>query len=851
MDMEKMLQQIDRYYRENQGECAEKLMQEGIRQAIQEQDDTSLLQLLNELLGYYRETSQAAASYKIAEQAIGLTRQMGLEGTIPYATTLLNAANAYRAGGRLADSLAQYLLVKQVYDKQLEPRDMLNASLENNLSLLYQEMGEFHQAKNCLQRALSIVEGRGEQFETAVSCANLASTCLQLSEMEEALDYAGRAKNLFEQMGVEDAHYGAALAALGTYDYRTGEYAGAQNYFRRAMKIMEQNLGRNEYYERLHENVRRCEEALLKQRQEQAFTSGGWQESGMEKGKEIRDEGTGEPQQSPEQDIQGLTLSRMYYEQCVAPMLQERFPSYADRIAAGLAGEGSDCFGYDDVLSRDHDWGPDVCLWITDETYEAIGKELERAYDALPKEWKGCSRTISAQGRGRRGVMTIKSFYTRLLGTADYEEIDWSTVTDASLAAAVNGRVFRDEEGIFSRMRTLLVQGYPERIHYLKLAEAAARFSRSGQYNWERMYRRGDMLTADMMRGEGIKAAMELFHYSRGAYPPHDKWLSESVRKLEGGAKLTALLEKLQERALDLANVLSRREKQKEADSAGAQRDGDSSFTPGARRNTVRLSAPELPADEMSAAEQVKAVWEETGAFLAQELYARSLISDTDSYLDSHTPELLAKASLAERSNEQLVEEIVRLEFEAFDKVQNVGGRAGCQNDWATFSIMRRSQYQTWSRTMLLQYLFDFYREFHSGHNLIEEKYGRMMESTAPEEYEKLKNHFPALTSEKKAIIQQIVALQVEWMEEFAAKYPHLAGNARSIHSIEDNLYNTSYETYLRGELGTYSDKMLELYGRYVVDYAARGANLATEIMTNSTLAYGYESLDAAERFLS
>lgn len=845
MDMEKMLQQIDRCYRENRGECAEKLMQEGITQAIQEQDDTSLLQLLNELLGYYRETSQTAASYKIAEQAIGLTRQMGLEGTIPYATTLLNAANAYRAGGRLADSLAQYLLVKLVYDKQLEPQDMLNASLENNLSLLYQEMGEFRQAKDCLQRALSIVEERGEQFETAVSCANLASTCLQLSETEEALAYAGRAKELFEQMGVEDAHYGAALAALGTYDYRTGEYAGAQNYFRRAMKIMEQNLGRNEYYERLQENVMRCEEALLKQRQEQAFASGRRQENGMEKGKEMRDGGIEEaqqpPERSPEQDIQGLELSRMYYEQCVAPMLQERFPSYADRIAVGLAGEGSDCFGYDDVLSRDHDWGPDVCLWVTDETYEAIGTELERAYDALPKEWKGYSRTISAQGRGRRGVMTIKSFYTRLLGTADYEQIDWSTVTDASLAAAVNGRVFLDEEGIFSRMRTLLAQGYPERIHYLKLAEAAARFSRSGQYNWKRMYRRRDMLTADMMRGEGLKAAMELFHYSRGTYPPHDKWLLESVRRLEGGAKLTVLLEKLQERAFNLADVLSRREKQKE----------DSSSTPGVRKSTVRLSVPEPPPDEISAAEQVEAAWEETGAFLAQELYAWSLISDTDPYLDSHTPELLAKASLAERSNEQLVEEIVRLEFEAFDKVQNVGGRAGCQNDWATFSIMRRSQYRTWSRTMLVQYLFDFYREFHSGHNLIEEKYGRMMESTAPEEYERIKKHFPALTSEKKAIIQQIVVLQVEWMEEFAAKYPHLAGNARSIHTIEDNLYNTSYETYLRGELGTYSDKMLELYGRYVVDYAARGANLATEIMTNSTLAYGYESLDAAERFLS
>ena len=87
-------------------------------------------------------------------------------------------------------------------------------------------------------------------------------------------------------------------------------------------------------------------------------------------------------------------------------------------------------------------------------------------------------------------------------------------------------------------------------------------------------------------------------------------------------------------------------------------------------------------------------------------------------------------------------------------------------------------------------------------------------------------------------------------MEEFAAKYPCLADNARSVRSAEDNRFNTSYETYLRGEISTYSDKMLELYGRYVVEYAAENRNLAFEIMGNSVRLYGYKNLDEAERFL-
>ena len=65
-------------------------------------------------------------------------------------------------------------------------------------------------------------------------------------------------------------------------------------------------------------------------------------------------------------------------------------------------------------------------------------------------------------------------------------------------------------------------------------------------------------------------------------------------------------------------------------------------------------------------------------------------------------------------------------------QVKNLGGRADCQDDWFTFSIMRISQYLTWNKTMLLQYSYDFARELERGHNLIEEKYGRMMESTAP-----------------------------------------------------------------------------------------------------------------------
>lgn len=780
MDIRQILAQVDDFFEQNKGEEAEKLMRQSIEQAVREEDDDSLLQLLNELLGYYRETSRRENVFQLAPQAIAQAKRMGLEGTIPYATTLLNVANAYRACGRLEEALEYYSVVQDIYDRRLSPDSMLMAGLKNNLSLLYQELGEFGRAKENLLQALEIVERKNEFYETGVTYANLASTCMQLGETEEAYAYASKSVEVFRSHNVADSHYGAALAALGACLYREGRYGEALRYYRQASEIVEQSLGKNEYYRRLQEYVAACEGKI---QEETAVKDSGDKNGGSGRRSEEADRG------------KGLQLARAYYEAFGRQMIEEKFPEYAGRIAVGLAGRGSDCFGYDDETSRDHDWGPDFCMWVSDETYDEIGEALQAAYEALPGNFQGFCRAPHVNGKNRRGVIRISDFYRGLVGAESYEKLDWRSVEDTALAAAVSGEVFRDDEGSFSELRRRLQEGYPEEILYLKLADSAAKFAQTAQYNFPRMQKRGDSLTAGMMAWSGVREAMKLQHYIEGKYPPHDKWLHYSLCQSENGRKVESLL--------------------------------------------YEISAKQ--------GREAQEAIERLGAFFAMELYSIGFISDTESYLDAHSEELVYKSSLAARSDTELVEEIAKLEFEAFDKVHNEGGRASCQNDWFTFSIMRKSQYLTWNRQMLMQYLYDFYREFHRGHNLIEEKYGRMMESTAPEEYEKIKSHFPVLTEEKKRIIEQICGMQVGWMEEFAREYPALADNARSIHTSEDNPFNTSYETYLRGELGTYSDKMLELYGRYIVGYAQAGKNLARDIMGNSVRMYGYGSIEEAE----
>ncbi len=854
MDIQNILKKVDALFEENKAEEAERLMLQSAEKAVEEGDDAVLLQLLNELIGYYREISQPEMVYRISAQAIAQAKRMGLEGTIPYATTLLNTATAYRACGNLEESLDYYNQVQAIYDRQLPADHMLMAGLKNNISLLYQEMGNYAQAKERQLEALAIAEKNGAAYECAVTYANLAGTCMQLGEREAAYAFAMKSAEIFRQEHVADSHFAAALSTLGACCYHEGDFVKARDYYAEAMETVEKSLGRNAYYERLRENFRTCEREAA-----QAEEKSGCAEPAGQQERVAGNQETG----------LGMRLARKYYETYGKTMIERQFPEYTGRIAVGLAGRGSDCFGYDDAASRDHDWGPDFCMWVTDDVYEEIGTALQEAYETLPREMDGYSRATHVNGRNRRGVIRISDFYRELTGAEKYEEIDWRSTVEASLAAVVNGEIFRDEEGIFTAFREQLKKGYPEEIRYLKLAESAARFAQTLQYNYPRMSGRGDGLTAHMMLWEGIKEAMKLQHYIEGKYPPHDKWLLRSLQESAAGREIAGMLEEIAgaaqesgdgapKRAASGARSAGPAEGKADVAASGARSAGPAegkadvaasgarSAEPAEGNECVSASGTGFAGSAKREAEAARAI-ERLAGYFAGELYREGAISDTDSYLDAHSEELVYKASLAAKSREVLAEEIARLEFEAFDKVKNEGGRASCQNDWGTFSIMRKSQYLTWNRTMLRQYLYDFYREYHRGHNLIEEKYGRMMESTAPEKYEEIKSHFPELSEEKKAIIEQIVGLQVGWMEEFSRRYPALAGNARYIHTYEDTAEDTSYETYLRGELGTYSDKMLELYGRYIVEYARSGKNPAYDTMSNSVKMYGYSSAEDAE----
>jgi hypothetical protein len=233
--------------------------------------------------------------------------------------------------------------------------------------------------------------------------------------------------------------------------------------------------------------------------------------------------------------MQGLELCFRYYGDIGAPMLAERFPEYVGRIAAGLVGDGSECFGFDDAISRDHDWGPGFCLWLTAPDYAAIGGALQSAMDALPKAFFGIDgRNTSGFGEGRTGVFEIGRFYRRFLGLDRLPETldEWRRLPESYLAAATNGRVFCDPLGAFSAFRKGLLAFYPEDIRLQMIASRCMTMAQAGQYNYSRCLQRGEYVAGQRAEAQFIDATISIVFLFNRRYKPYYKWMHRAMREL-------------------------------------------------------------------------------------------------------------------------------------------------------------------------------------------------------------------------------------------------------------------------------------------------------------------------------
>ena len=261
--------------------------------------------------------------------------------------------------------------------------------------------------------------------------------------------------------------------------------------------------------------------------------------------------------------MNGMSLSRDYFFKTAEPALKRDFPGLYPRLAAGLVGNGSECFGFDDEISRDHDWGVDFFLWTLPEDSEAIPALSQWKNDLFMNDPPDFARTRSEYG-ARIGVMTCGDFYSGLIGAPEQPKTlkEWLRAPEENYAMAVNGEVFIDLPGVFSKTRCDLLRYYPEDIRRKRIAAKCMALAQTGQYNHERVARRRDWVTLRSVVARFTDSAVALAFHLNKTYLPYYKWAFTALKGLPArGAEIADVLFRIAETGgLDETSLKARQE---------------------------------------------------------------------------------------------------------------------------------------------------------------------------------------------------------------------------------------------------------------------------------------------------
>lgn len=250
--------------------------------------------------------------------------------------------------------------------------------------------------------------------------------------------------------------------------------------------------------------------------------------------------------------MKGIDLARSFWFDCCRDDFFRSFPELRGSFVAGMCGPGSENFFLDDELSQDHDWGPGFCLWVSDSDYENLGMRLEDWYRGLKKEYLGFEGRHELRGEEHRvGPMSIADYYCRYTGLKHYPQTisDWRGIPESNLAICSNGQIF-EQEGqageVFCTWREKILGYFPEALRLRKIRRLCISVSQTGQYNFARALKRGDVFTARYCLVKFSADVMSLLFTLEKIYEPYFKLLYRyssrlSERSAEAARKAAAI----------------------------------------------------------------------------------------------------------------------------------------------------------------------------------------------------------------------------------------------------------------------------------------------------------------------
>ncbi|WP_246541276.1 DUF4037 domain-containing protein [Peptoniphilus ovalis] len=466
------------------------LIEEALDIAYSIGDNKKLIEILNDYGGALRNTGDYEKSIKSLILAKTLIEKYFDTDSEAYANTIMNLANAYRMNSNKYDAIKLFEKANSIYES-LNLYNYSYASNANNLALLHLEDGNPQRAYQLLKKSeeiLKIIPHHSIQLATTYN--NLFDVCFNLNRNEEAKEYIFKAKDFLEKkISPNNPLYASVINNLAKYYYSIGDISKSKSLYLISLKIIENTYGvESEAYKNIISNLNylrknnrniKCDDSLPDSKK-------------------------------------GLEICENFYFNDVKPFISKTYPEFIKYSAFALVGQGSECYGYDDEISRDHDFYK-RCIWFLPQE--------ERAKLPLDK--------ISISD----GILEIKSIedfykYYTLYENGPSTLMEFRKVPSDFLSVATNGKVFEDNYNLFTSIRNRLLEYYPRDLVLKKLAYLCNKIAQAGQYNYDRCLKRKNLMGAHIALSEFLTYYCEFIHLINKKYMPFYKWQYNSLKAL-------------------------------------------------------------------------------------------------------------------------------------------------------------------------------------------------------------------------------------------------------------------------------------------------------------------------------
>ena len=490
------------------------------------------IKVLNELggtlkyVGYYDEAeTNLQKSLEIISKKYG-------DNNLPYATSLLNLTEVYRFAQKFNLLEENYKKIVKIYQDNSADNTFPYAGLCNNFGLYYQNIGDMKAAYDLHLKSLDILKNYNSEeylLEYAVTLSNLFNPCYQLGMKEKAVEYLYKTIEIFEKnVGTGHPLYSASLNNMAIYYYNERELNKAIEFFERAAEISKKTMGvDSDNYKNILSNIEFIREDLRN-----ISSANISQNIKIDE----KDEVIEDVKKENLENIKGLELSKRYFYDIVLPEFEKTLKVILPLCAFGLVGEGSECYGYDDKISQDHDFGPSVCIWLKKDEYLKYKDRINEVLKNLPKTYLDFQELKESEwGSDRRGLLNIEDFYFKFLGSSNTPKTiaDWQKIPETALATVTNGEVFLDNLGEFTKIRKELLNYYPEQIRQNKIATRLMNISQHGQYNYVRCLKRNDLVAANQCLYLFVDEIIHLVFLLNRRYKIFYKWSNRALLDLK------------------------------------------------------------------------------------------------------------------------------------------------------------------------------------------------------------------------------------------------------------------------------------------------------------------------------